>query len=90
LQQIEATKKVGTSLTDNERLTFDTFKEATNGNVASGSVSLQEWRPFFNKRHTGDNDKSKATAFSRARTSLVNNGLLKVNNNIYSLGDKAT
>jgi len=90
LQQIEATKKVGTSLTDNERLTFDTFKEATNGNVASGSVSLQEWRPFFNKRHTGDNDKSKATAFLRARSALANKGLLTVKDDIYRLGDKAT
>ena len=90
LQQCQVSKKPSVRLGANVQLAYDAFKEATKDNVATGSVSLQEWRPFFNKRHTGDNDKSKATAFNRARTSLVNNGLLKVNNNIYSLGDEAT
>ena len=90
LQQCQVSKKPSVGLRFNEQLAYDAFKEATKGNVASGSVSLTEWRPLFYKRHTGDNDKSKATAFSRARTSLVNNGLLKVNNDIYRRGDKAT
>ena len=90
LQQVEVSKKPGARLTDNEQLAFDTFKEATKDSVAFGSVELQQWRPYFYERHTGDNDKSKATAFSRARKSLVNKVLLKVNNDIYRLGDKAT
>ena len=90
LQQVEATKKAGTRLTGNERLAFDTFKEATKGNVAFESVELQRWRQYFYERHTGDNEKSKSTAFRRANKGLVNKGFLSVKDGIYHLGDKAT
>ena len=66
------------------------FTEATKGTVALGSVELQQWRPLFNERHTGDNERSKATAFRRARKALVNKGILSVKDDIYRLGDKAT
>jgi hypothetical protein len=69
---------------------MDTFYEATKGNVASAGLTLDEWRPLFNARHTGDNQKSKDTAFRRAREELVNKGLLKCRDDIYRLGDKAT
>ena len=69
---------------------MDTFCEATKGNVASAGLTLDEWRPLFNERHTGDNQKSKDTAFRRAREELVNKGLLKCSDDIYRLGDKAT
>jgi hypothetical protein len=45
---------------------------------------------LFNERHTGDNVKSKDTAFRRAREVLVDRGLLKCSDDIYRLGDKAT
>ena len=44
----------------------------------------------FMERHTGDNTKSKDTAFRRTRKSLVVKKYLKVKNDIYSFGDTAT
>ncbi|MDC1437576.1 helicase RepA family protein [Planktomarina temperata] len=84
---ISATKN---NLTDSQTLAMDAFYEATKGNVASAGLALDEWRPFFNERHTGDNTNSKNRAFSRARKDLVKRGLLKCSDNIYRLGDKAT
>ena len=71
-------------------MAMDTFYEATEGNVASAGLALDEWRPLFNERHTGDNQSSKNTAFARARKDLVDKGLLKCRDDIYRLGDKAT
>ena len=79
-----------TKLSGSQRLAMDTFYEATKRNVASAELHIDEWRPLFNQRHTGDNQKSKNTAFSRARLSLTQKGLLKCSDDIYSLGDKAT
>ena len=79
-----------TKLSGSQRLAMDTFYEATKGNVASAGLALDEWRPLFNERHTGDNVKSKDTAFRRAREVLVDRGLLKCSDDIYRLGDKAT
>ena len=62
----------------------------TKGNVASAGLTLDEWRPLFNERHTGDNQSTKNTAFARARKELVDKGLLKCSDDIYRLGDKAT
>jgi len=63
---------------------MNTFYEATKGNVASAGLALDEWRPLFNERHTGNNQKSKNTAFRRARAELVNKGLLKCRHCHYS------
>ena len=89
LQQVEISRRK-TKLSDGEQLAMDTFYEATKGNVASAGIHIDEWRPLFNERHTGDNQKSKNTAFSRARSSLTQKGLLKCSDDVYSLGDKAT
>jgi hypothetical protein len=89
LQQVEISRRK-TKLPDGEQLAMDTFYEATKGNVASAGLHITEWRPLFNERHTGDNQKSKNTAFSRARSSLTQKGLLKCSDDVYSLGDKAT
>jgi len=79
-----------TKLSSNQRIAMDTFYEATKGNVASAGLTLDEWRPLFNEQHTGDNQSTKNTAFSRARKDLVDKGLLKCSDDIYRLGDKAT
>ena len=71
-------------------MAMDAFYEATKGNVAAAGLALDEWRPLFNERHTGDNQASKNTAFARARKELVDKGLIKCSDDIYSLGDKAT
>ena len=55
-------------------MAMDTFYKATEGNVASAGLALDEWRPLFNERHTGDNQSSKNTAFARARKDLVDKG----------------
>lgn len=79
-----------TKLTSNQAMAMDAFYEATKGNVAAARLTRDEWRPFFNERHTGDNQASKNTAFARARKELVDKGLLKCSDDIYRLGDKAT
>lgn len=79
-----------TKLSNNQKLALETFEEATKKGVACTRLSLGEWRSIFYKRHTGDNKRSKATAFRRAREELVNKGLLKCSNDIYRLADRAT
>ena len=71
-------------------MAMDTFYKATEGNVASAGLALDEWRPLFNERHTGDNQSSKNTAFARTRKDLVDKGLLECSDDTYRLGDKAT
>ena len=74
----------------NEQLAMDTFYEATNGRPSQCRLHLEDWRPVFLKRHTGDTDKAKNDAFSRARRDLVAKGFLTADNDFYNLGDKAT
>ena len=73
----------------NEQLAMDTNYEATKSMPASCRLHLEDWRSAFLKRHTGDTDKAKNDAFSRARRDLVSKGFLTVDNDFYSLGDKA-
>ncbi len=82
-------------LTGNEKLALDTFTEAYRDKLAThpdGSacrLHLDEWRKVFRRRHTGDKIKSKDTAFLRSRTSLVNRGILRAEDDYYNYGDKA-
>ena len=74
----------------NEQLAIDTFVEATKGRPIQCRLHLDEWRPHFEKRHTGDTSKQKNDAFSRARRTLVSRGLMDADNDFYMLSDKAT
>lgn len=74
----------------NEQLAMETFKEATNGMSPPCRLHLHKWRDTFRNRHTGDTDKKKDDAFSRARRYLVSKGFLSVEGDYYTLGDKAT
>lgn len=74
----------------NEQLAMDTFYEATKDKPSQCRLHLEDWRPVFLKRHTGDTDKPKNDAFSRARRELVSKGFLQAGNDYYTLGDKAT
>ena len=82
-------------LTGNEKLALNTFTEAyrdklaTHPDESACRVHLDEWRKIFRRRHTGDKVKSKDTAFLRARTSLVNRGILRAEDDYYTYGDKA-
>ena len=91
LQRVETTsrpKKL--KLGVNEQLAMDTYMEATKGRPIQCRLHLDEWRPHFEKRHTGDTTKQKNDAFSRARRSLVSRGLMDADNDFYMLSDKAT
>jgi len=90
LQVVPGTSsKKKSSLSYNETIAMKAF-ESTINNTNSEQVHLDDWRKEFNQRHTGDNEKSKATSFRRARNQLVMLCFLSVKDDIYSLGDKAT
>ena len=80
----------GPKLGKNAQLALDTYTEAREGRPLICRLHLEEWRPFFLKRHTGDTDKAKNDAFSRARRDLVSKGFLIADDDYYTLGDKAT
>ena len=80
----------GPKLGKNAQLALDTYTEVTEGRPLICRLRLEEWRPFFLKRHTGDTDKAKNDAFSRARRDLVSKGFLIADDDYYTLGDKAT
>ena len=92
LEQRPAEAKLG----KNDRIALEAFEEALEAKQATSEgkseccLHLDEWRPVFNRRHTGDNKKSKNTAFTRARSDLVSKGILQVEDDYYSFGDKAT
>ena len=91
LHQVETTsrpKKLKLGI--NEQLAIDTFIEATKGRPIQCRLHLDEWRPHFEKRHTGDTVKQKNDAFSRARRTLQKRDLLIADNDFYILSDKAT
>jgi len=73
----------------NDQLALDTYAEATDGRPTLCRLHLEDWRPFFFKRHTGDTIKAKNDAFSRARRELVSKGFLIADDDYYTLGDKA-
>ena len=97
LEKTETRKANSTGkLSHDQKLALECLKElleadtATNGNVASKYVHLDQWRNEFKRRHSGDNEKSKNTAHQRARNKLVSLKLVEVNDYFYRLGDKAT
>ena len=51
---------------------------------------LNDWRPFFLKRHTGDTEKARNDAFSGGRREHVSKGFLIADNDYYTLGNRGT
>ena len=80
----------GPKLGKNEQLALDTYAQATEGRPLKCRLHLEDWGLIFLKRHTGDTDKAKNDAFSRARGNLVSKGFLIADDDFYTLGDKAT
>ena len=80
----------GPRLGKNDQLALESFVEATNGMSPHRQIHRDDWREFFDRRHTGDTAKQKNDAFSRARRELVSKGLLCVEDDVYTLDDKAT
>ena len=90
LQEVVCSRRKNTTkLSPGEELALDVLK-ATLNKIGKNAVHLADWRKEFNKRHTGDNSKSKATAFRRARETLAQKGFIRADKDYYSLGDKAT
>jgi len=50
-------------------------------------VTLESWRDVFYQRHHGDNIEAKKKAFLRAREKLLENKILVVVNDVYSVAD---
>jgi len=91
LEKVETSKRpLRPKLGINKQLALDTYMEAIKGRPLLCRLHIDEWRPFFERRHTGDTPKQKNDAFSRARRSLVSKGLMQVENDYYTLSDKAT
>lgn len=90
LSLVPASKPKGIKLGKHETLAIQTFLEATKAMSPPIGIHLSDWRSEFHQRHTGDNIKSKDTAFRRARSDLVSKGYLEAKDDFYTLGDKAT
>ena len=91
LHKVETTSRPkNLKLGVNEQLAIDTYMEATEGRPIQCRLHLDEWRPHFEMRNTGDTTKQKNDAFSRARRTLVSRGLMTADNDFYMLSDKAT
>ena len=76
-------------LNENERLALNSFYDLK-ATKQQCRLHVDGWREEFKRRHTGDNEKSKARAHERARKSLVERKILSVRNDFYSEGDKTT
>ena len=87
------TKKL---LTPNQKIALESLREAASmfggldeqGNFTG--LHLSNWRPVFYRISPADSDTAKKKAFERARTSLIEDERITVENNIYRLaGDTA-
>ena len=83
-------------LTPNDAKNLEQFREAyielygEYNSDNSISLTLDEWRPIFYKKHHGDNQDTKRKAFERARKSLVNKDILDVSDDVYTFTPKST
>jgi hypothetical protein len=78
----QASSRATVATTKVEMLGLNTLRTAS---VTSGGLaaSLEAWRPLFYAGHWGDNDAAKQKAFRRTRESLLNKGLVRVNEDKY-------
>ena len=66
--------------TANQKTTMKAFMDAAEGQP----VHIDVFRTAFYRISTADNDDSKRKAFNRGRESLVDTGVLRVENDVYS------
>ncbi|MBF0141445.1 MAG: AAA family ATPase [Magnetococcales bacterium] len=67
-----------------ETLGLSTLKDAM-GDTAT--VTLEDWRECFYRKHHGDSTEAKRKAFSRTREGLTSKGLITVENDLYSFAE---
>jgi hypothetical protein len=82
-----ATKKE--TLSKYDQLGFNTFNEVTSETDFTIGPDIKKWRTAFYSIHPGSN-KAQNKAFSRCRKNLIEFGYLKLEDDIYSLGDIET
>jgi hypothetical protein len=84
IDQTQAYSVASKKLTQSMRLGVQTFFEvATKGHLENEDL----WRDQFFEKHTGNTSDTKRKAFSRAKSDLVNEGILSVKNNTYQAND---
>ncbi len=76
------------NLTRQQQLAVDSYIRAAES-LSSIDVPIDLWRLEFNKTATQDKEGSRDKAFQRARDDLVGSGVMKVENNVYSLVGEA-
>lgn len=82
VEPVEGRQKEEKTLAPALQYALDSFRKSAE-RAGKDSVFVDDWRPVFYEGHTGDNLKSKAKAFERARKELVNLGKLSVTDSIY-------
>jgi hypothetical protein len=81
---IPTEKKVSTKqnmLSGANKFAFENLIDVSNGEP----VHIDLWRPHFYAKHTSDNQEAKKRAFKRARDYLIDNKIVTVNNDVYTI-----
>lgn len=90
LQIATNNQSFGDKLPKRHKLGMETLNEAEEisgeqiNKYGPKSVSEEKWREVYFKRSTSDSYEAKRKAFSRAKTSLVNEGFVEVSDNYYT------
>jgi len=90
LQAATNNQSFGEELSKRYKLGMETLNEAEDisgeqiNKYGPKSVPEEKWREVYFKRSPADSYEAKRKAFSRAKTSLVNEGLIEVNDNYYT------
>ncbi len=92
VEPTEEAPKRGPKLNEAQKLALDTYKTAaaTNGVWDGGAflgLHVDDWRPAFYAKHTGDTPDAKKKAFQRARGDLVKLKKMTVQDDVYLPSD---
>lgn len=77
--------KESTSMSSADYKALNEFKDALKDSDNNQSIELEVWRTYYYRTSTADSTNTKRTAFNRARKRLIDTGLAKVNNDVYTL-----
>jgi hypothetical protein len=58
--------------------------------IGRSTARVDEWRPNFYAGHPADSIDAKRKAFNRSKNKLINIGLVKCENDNYTLRDSGT
>ena len=89
LQQVETAPKAIRKISPSDRYALDSLS-GTFDEIGRAIAHIDEWRPNFYAGHPADSLDAKRKAFSRARQSLINRGLVDCKDDKYTLRDTVT